>query len=335
MKGHIFLLNPTSSYAGKLYILHMGHSVLISTYCITPAASSNICHPLNVQWSIRPEGSCRTAKPLLRPKVQTVRERSHHSILIASHILMNTTDIDQAGTSESLFAQGESSPDFSMAGLRLEFLADNIAIQGEFAAAFHNSRAQACGHALTTWLDSSHAVVRREWEEFKHSQLCLDYQNNSSLLSAPRCIYLIICPGQKAGQDLMWRQRNTWFCPSLHSGWGGGRGEDVQKEEAERGNQGGSGWLREKTRGGGFSEYSCWSLAWKYSVSVSQPLATDRLKGGEDALKGGNEPPRFRGSFLPSRCEGRGREASSVSTNIQRLKKIHIASFLEVSCLLL
>lgn len=56
-----------------------------------------------------------------------------------------------------------------MVGLRLEFLADNIAIQGEFAATFRNSRVQACGHTLTTQLDSSHTAVRREWEEFKHS----------------------------------------------------------------------------------------------------------------------------------------------------------------------
>lgn len=101
---------------------------------------------------------------------------------------MNITDVRSAEVSESLCVQGESTPDFSVAGLRLEFLADNIAIQGELAATFHNARVQAEATLLQhSW---THCVLwwRESGRKFKHSQLCLDSQNNSSLLRAPRCI---------------------------------------------------------------------------------------------------------------------------------------------------
>jgi hypothetical protein len=58
-----------------------------------------------------------------------------------------------------------------MVGLRIELLTDNIAIQGEFAATFHNSRVQARGHAVATYLEQSHITVVREPEEFKHLSL--------------------------------------------------------------------------------------------------------------------------------------------------------------------
>lgn len=130
-------------------------------------------------------------------------------------------------------------------------------------------------------------------------------------------VYLVICPGQKAGWDLMGEA--VVFVPYFT---GAGAEVGVKMYRKGRLKKG----IRKEADGReerpwGCFERPCWSLPWKYSQPCHRPL-TGRWAYWRERMSLTN----FRSSFPPSSSEGGGREAASISAHTQRLRKICKAS---------
>lgn len=120
------------------------HNVLISTYC-SPAANSNICHPLNVHLGKHQVRGVHM--PLPSPHFD---ELYKHGIWEGKRELSEDSCLYSYEGFRCLFHQGDTSVStdrekspraFLLIGFRTESFADNISVQREFATTFHNSRA--------------------------------------------------------------------------------------------------------------------------------------------------------------------------------------------------
>lgn len=153
----------------KLYMIPHGkeRGVLIFTYHGL-AANSNICHPLNVHLGKHQVQGAHVPLPspclnrLYKHGVWEGQRELPEELCLYSREDFRCFSHQRDFLRICKHRHGESPLTSLLIGFRIDSFADNIAVQGEFATTFHNSRAAGRGHTIATYLDPSQVVVVRE-----------------------------------------------------------------------------------------------------------------------------------------------------------------------------